>query len=113
MIFSREDLRNQLRGRQFASVYVLFGPETHLRDLAAKTIAGLSFAPGDLRDFNETTFTLNTEGNLERALAAARQLPMLAARRVVRITDLRISASGYRDTLTEAHESAQPSSSCQ
>lgn len=104
MLYSRQDLRNQLKGRQFAPVYVLFGPETHLRDVAAKTIANLSFAPGDLRDFNETTFTLNTEGNLERALAAARQLPMLAAKRIVLITDLRVSASGFRDTLTEAHE---------
>jgi DNA polymerase III subunit delta len=104
MVFSRDDLKNQLRRREFAPVYVLFGPETHLRDKAAKTIADLSFAPGDLRDFNETSFSLNTEGNLEKALAAAQQLPMLAARRVVRINELRISASGYRDTLTESHE---------
>ena len=104
MIYSREDLRNQLKLREFASVYVLFGPETHLRDTAAKTIADLLFHSDDLRDFNETSFSLNVEGNLERALAAAQQLPMLASRRVVRINDLRISASGYRDTITDEHK---------
>ncbi len=104
MVLSREDLRNQLRRREIAPVYVLFGPETHLRDLAAKTIGDFAFAEGDLRDFNDTSFSLNTDGNLERALAAAEQLPMMASRRVVRITDIRISATGFRDTITEAHE---------
>ena len=104
MVFSREDLRNQLKRREIAPVYLLFGPETHLRDVAAKTITDLAFAPGDLRDFNETIFSLNSEDNLKRALAAAEQLPMMASRRVVRITDIRVSATGFRDTITEAHE---------
>ena len=104
MVFSREDLRNQLKRREIEPVYLLFGPETHLRDIAAKTIADLAFAEGDLRDFNETSFSLNTEDNLKRALAAAEQLPMMASRRLVRITDVRISASGFRDTITEDHE---------
>lgn len=104
MALSREDLRNQLKRREIAPVYVLYGPETHLRDLAAKTITDFAFSEGDLRDFNETCFSLETEGNLERALAASEQLPMMAARRVVRITGIRISATGYRDTVTEAHE---------
>ena len=104
MVQTREDLRDQLKRREFAPVYVLFGPETYLRDLAAKTIADLSFNAGDFRDFNETAFSLNTEGNLEKALAAAEQLPMMASRRFVRITDVRVSATGFRDTVTEAHE---------
>ena len=104
MVFSREDLRNQLRRREIAPVYLLFGPETHLRDIAAKTITDLSFADGDLRDFNETSFSLNTEDNLKSALAAAEQLPMMASRHVIRITDIRISATGFRDTITEDHE---------
>lgn len=106
MVFSREDLRNQLKRREIASVYVLFGPETQLRDVAAKTIADLSFSEGEFRDFNETSFSLNTDGNLELALAAAEQLPMMASRRVIRVTDVRVSATGFRDTVTEAHEPA-------
>ncbi len=105
MVISRIDLRNQLKRNELSPVYVLFGPETYLRSLAAKTIIDRSFAPGDFRDFNETTFTLNVEGNLERALAAAEQLPMMASHRIVRINDVRVSASGFRDTITEAHES--------
>jgi DNA polymerase-3 subunit delta len=103
-VLTREDLRNQLRQRQIAPVYVLFGTETYLRDLAARTIADFSFAAGEMRDFNESEFSLNTEGNLQRAFAAANQLPMMASRRVVRITDARISASGQRDTIREDHE---------
>lgn len=104
MVYTREDLRNQLKSREFAPVYVLFGPEIYLRDLAAKTIADLTFSDGGFRDFNETAFSLNTDGNLEKALAAAEQLPMMASKRVVRVSDVRVSASGHRDTITEAHE---------
>src|SRR5437773_10086873 len=104
MVFSRDDLRNQLKRREIAPVYVLFGPETQLRDLAAETIVNYSFAEGNNRDFNETTFSLNNEDNLRAALAAAWQLPMMASRRVVLVTDVRISASGWRDTITEADE---------
>src|SRR5580765_7592003 len=104
MVLSRENLKEQLRRREIAPVYVLFGPETYLRDLAAKTITDLAFAEGDLRDFNDTSFSLNTEDNLGSALAAAEQLPMMASRRVIRITDMRISATGFRDTITEADE---------
>lgn len=106
MVLSREDLKEQLRRRKIAPVYTLFGPETYLRNIAAKTICDFSFNAGEFRDFNETVFSLNSEGNLERALAAAEQLPMLASRRIVRIIDVRITASGYRDTITEEHEPA-------
>ena len=43
MPLTREDLRNQLKRREISPVYLLFGPETHLRDIAARTIADLSF----------------------------------------------------------------------
>jgi DNA polymerase III subunit delta len=104
MILTLDDLRNQLRRREIAPVYVLFGPETYLRDIALNTICDLSFAAGEARDFNETVFSLNTDGNLSAALAAAEQLPMMASRRVIRITDVRISATVARDTLREDDE---------
>ena len=103
-VFTRDDLRAQLQRREIAPIYVLFGPEVNLRDVAARTIANFCFGEGDLRDFNESEFSLNTDGSLQRALAAANQLPMMAARRVVRVTDVRISASGHRDTIREDHE---------
>ncbi|MEP6945483.1 MAG: DNA polymerase III subunit delta [Acidobacteriota bacterium] len=99
-----DQLRDQLRRREIAPVYVLFGPEINLRDLAAKTISDFSFSPGDMRDFNESEFSLAIEGNLQRAFAAANQLPMMSARRVIRLTDVRVSASGHRDTVREDDE---------
>jgi DNA polymerase III subunit delta len=105
MALTRDDLRNGIKRGETLPVYVLFGSETHLLERAVKAISDLAFAPGDLRDFNETSFSLNSEGNLRKALAAAQQLPMMAKRRVIRITDVRISATGHRDTVTEADES--------
>ena len=105
MVLSRDDLRNQLKRREIAPVYVLFGAETYLRDIAAKTISNFAFSEGDFRDFNETVVSLGSGGSLQEAFAAANQLPMMAARRVVRINDVRVSATGYRDTITEEHES--------
>ena len=40
-VLTRDDLRDQLKRREIAPVYVLFGAETYLRDLAVKTIADL------------------------------------------------------------------------
>lgn len=101
---SKEKLREQLKRREFSPVYVLYGAETHLRDLAAKTISDLAFGDGDLRDFNEAEFSLNAEDNLQRAFAAAEQLPMMSQRRVIRINEVRVTASGRYDTIKEDHE---------
>ncbi len=101
MPLTREQLRSQLRKREIAPVYVLYGAETYLRDIAAKTIADLSFAAGEFRDFNDDEFSLNTPDNIRTALAAADQLPMMASRRVVRITEVRVAATSNKDTLKE------------
>jgi DNA polymerase III subunit delta len=103
-ILSREDLRNQLKKREFAPVYLLFGAETYLRDLAAKTLADFVFGENSLREFNENEFSLNQSDNLTYALASAEQLPMIAARRLIRITDVKVSATGTKDTLKEDYE---------
>ena len=103
-ILSREDLRNHLRRREIAPVYLLFGAETYLRDLAAKTIADFVFGDIGVRDFNETEFSLNQPENLPYALGSAEQMPMIALRRVIRIVDVKVSASGTKDTLKEEYE---------
>lgn len=86
-----------------APVYVLCGSESFLRDVAVRTISNLSFGEGELRDFNEDDYSLTSPENLISALASAQQLPMMAARRVVRISDVRIAATTNRDTLKEDH----------
>jgi len=102
-VFTREDLRNQLKRREFAPVYLLFGAETYLRDLAAKTIADLVLADSSLREFNENEISLS-QSPLAHALSSAEQMPMVSARRVVKITDVVVSASGTKDNLKEEHE---------
>jgi DNA polymerase III subunit delta len=104
MVLSRENLRDQLRRREISSVYTLFGAETYLRDLAVKTITDRAFAEGDFRDFNEAVLSLDSPEDLPRALAAAEQLPMMSSRRVIRVENVRISQTGFRDTINEEHE---------
>lgn len=106
MPLTREQLREQLKRREIAPVYTFFGEETFLRATAAKYIADLCFGEGDLREFNETEFSLNTPDNIGSALAAAEQLPMMAAKRFVRVTDVRVAATSNRDTLKEEYAEA-------
>lgn len=102
-ILSREDLRNQLRRKQFAPVYLFFGAETYLRDLAAKTVADLLLSGNSLREFNEIEHSLN-DGKIQYALADAEQFPMISSHRIIKITDVVVSASGGKDNLREDDE---------
>lgn len=106
MPLTRADLRDRLSRRDVAPVYALYGPETYLRDLAVKKITEAAFAEEDFRDFNDAEFSLNTPDNLRSALAAADQLPMMASRRVIRITDVRVAATAAKDTLKEEFDEA-------
>ena len=103
MPINRDQLRTQLRDGELHPAYALFGDETYLRDIAAKHIADMAFGEGDFRDFNDNEFSLNNPDNIQSALAAADQLPMMASRRVVKITDVRVSTSASKDTLKEEH----------
>ncbi|HMT08001.1 MAG TPA: DNA polymerase III subunit delta [Pyrinomonadaceae bacterium] len=100
----KEELRDQLKRGVVLPVYVLYGDEVHLRDLAAKTIANRVFGEGDLRDFNESNIELSGEADLARAIAAAEQLPMMASRRLVCVSGVRITQGGKNDTIKEEHE---------
>ena len=101
MPIRREQLWKQIKNGDVSAVYTLYGSETYLRDLAVKFISDRVFAEGDFRDFNDNEFSLNSPDNIKSALAAADQLPMMAARRVVKITDVRVSSSAAKDTLKE------------
>lgn len=101
MPLKREDLRAQLKRGELSPVYVLFGEEAYLRDLAAKTIADRAFGEGDARDFNESCHSLTRPGELIDILTAARQLPMMSYRRVIHINNVRITQSGRGDTIKE------------
>ena len=102
-ILSREDLRNQLKRDEIKPVYLFFGAEKYLRNLAVKTITDRALQDSQLREFNEITYSL-TETDFVQAISSAEQLPMLSNRRVVKITDLKIGATPNKDNLKEEHE---------
>src|SRR5438132_2373001 len=86
-IRTAKDLTQSLKKGQIEPVYLLFGPETYLRDQAARLIADEAMRGTLLREFNDSTFNL-TSDDARDAIAAAEQLPMMSQRRVVRIKNL-------------------------
>jgi DNA polymerase-3 subunit delta len=83
---TREELRRALKGGQVEPLYLLFGPEAYLRDAAVRVITDAALKGTPLREFNESSFSL-ASADVQQAIAAAEQMPMMAGRRVVRITD--------------------------
>ncbi|HJR07993.1 MAG TPA: DNA polymerase III subunit delta [Pyrinomonadaceae bacterium] len=83
---TREKLWSALKAKQIAPLYLLFGAEDYLRDAAARRISDVALSGASLREFNEVSFSL-ASADVQQAIAAAEQLPMMAERRVVRITD--------------------------
>jgi DNA polymerase-3 subunit delta len=83
---ARTDLERSLKEGRLAPVYLLVGCEGYLRDSGARAITDAALSGTLLREFNESRFSL-TSGGAQEAIAAANQMPMMAARRVVKITD--------------------------
>jgi DNA polymerase-3 subunit delta len=83
---AKQGLEAQLAQGRIATLYLLFGAEDYLRDALARRIADAALAGASLREFNEMSFSLATT-DVQQAIAAAEQLPMMSARRVVRVTD--------------------------
>src|SRR6266576_1469754 len=82
----RKELAQALKQGKIEPVYLLFGPETQLRDEGARAITDEALRETLLREFNEATFSL-ANGDAWSAIAAAEELPMMSSRRVVRIRD--------------------------
>jgi DNA polymerase-3 subunit delta len=95
---NRKDLERELKQGKLSPVYLLFGPEGYLRDQAAAAITNEALRDTLLREFNESTFNL-TQTDVQTAIAAAEQLPMMAARRVVRLRDFAKLADTDEDIL--------------
>jgi DNA polymerase-3 subunit delta len=83
---TREELKRQLKAGEVRPLYLLHGPEDYLREAAAKRVADAALAGASLREFNEASFSLAST-DVQQAIAAAEQMPMMAGRRVVRVTD--------------------------
>jgi DNA polymerase-3 subunit delta len=82
---TREELWRELKAGKVGPLYLLFGPEDYLRDAAARALADAALKGAPLREFNESAFDLTT-ADVQHAIAAAEQLPMMAGRRVVLVT---------------------------
>ena len=87
VLVTKEDLRKQLKDSEIKSVYLLFGAESFLRDQAAKAITEKVLKDAPLREFNEITISLS-QTDVQHAIAAAEQLPMIAERRLIKITEV-------------------------
>lgn len=83
---TRTELDRSLKAGRLEPLYLLVGSEGYLRDVAARDISNAALAGTLLREFNESPFSLLTDAAMS-AIAAAEQLPMMSARRVVRIKD--------------------------
>lgn len=81
---SQSDFHRQLQAGQIAPLYLLEGAETFLREQALNRLIEQA-VDAAVRDFNVTTISV-THGNLDEALAIARQYPMISTHRVVIVT---------------------------
>jgi DNA polymerase III subunit delta len=81
---TRKDLEQALKQGQVEPVYFLHGSEVYLRDQAVRAITDTALTGTLLREFNDSSFDLLND-DVRDAIAAAEQLPMMSARRVVRL----------------------------
>lgn len=79
---SRTELGRSLR-EGLRPLYLLLGPETYLRHVAAQTITDTALSSTFLREFSESSFSLLSDP-VKSAIIAAEEKPMLGMR-VVRI----------------------------
>ena len=86
-LLTRDDLRKHIKIGELAPIYLLFGAEDFLRDSAARAITEKVLHDAPLREFNESIYNLGST-DIQQALAAAEQLPMIAPRRIVRISGI-------------------------
>lgn len=78
---SQTDFAKKLQSGKFAPMYLLEGSENYLREQTLKQLIDAAVEEG-LRDFNVSEISV-AKGNLDEALAIARQYPMMSARRAV------------------------------
>lgn len=81
----QQEFDRNLKAGKFAAVYLLEGKEAYLREEAVKKLAAAAVDEA-LRDFNFARVSVS-DGDLGKALALARQYPMMSARRMVVVTD--------------------------
>jgi DNA polymerase-3 subunit delta len=82
---AQQEFDRNLKAGKLAPIYVLEGKEAYMREQAVKKLLETAVDEA-MRDFNYTRVSVS-DGDLGRALAVARQYPMISARRMVVVTD--------------------------
>lgn len=78
---TQSEFHRKLQSGQIGPLYLFEGPEKYLREQALKKLIDTA-VDETLREFNFATISV-AQGNLDDALALARQFPMISARRMV------------------------------
>jgi DNA polymerase-3 subunit delta len=81
---SQSEFHRRLQSGRVAPLYLFEGAERYLRDQALKKLIEVA-VDAAARDFNFARISV-AQGNLDDALALARQFPMVSARRIVVVT---------------------------
>jgi DNA polymerase III subunit delta len=81
---SQTDFYHRLQQNKVSPLYLFEGTEIYLRDQSLKKLTE-SAVDAAMRDFNVASISV-AQGNLEGALAMAREFPMISPRRVVVVT---------------------------
>jgi DNA polymerase III subunit delta len=81
---SQSEFHRRLQSGRIAPLYLFEGAERYLRDQALKKLLEVA-VDAAARDFNFARISV-AQGNLDDALALARQFPMVSARRMVVVT---------------------------
>jgi DNA polymerase-3 subunit delta len=84
-IKSQSDFHRKLQNSQISPLYLFEGAEKYLREQAVKKLL-VAAVDEAMRDFNFAAISV-APGNLDDALALARQFPMISARRMVVVTN--------------------------
>ncbi len=106
---SPNELARFLKQGRIDPLYLLHGAEDYLRDTAACTIADAAMHGAALREFNEASYSLSNV-DVQQAIAAAEQLPMMAARRIVRISNFAKLREADEGALLRYLQNPSPSS---
>jgi DNA polymerase-3 subunit delta len=85
---SQTEFARKIKSGDFAPLYLFEGAENYLREQTLKQLIDAAVDQG-LRDFNVTEISV-AKGNLDEALAIARQFPMMSPRRAVVVTDFEV-----------------------
>lgn len=81
---SQSDFHRKLQNGQIAPLYLFEGAEVYLRDQALKKLAETA-VDASVRDFNYAAISVS-QGDLDQALALAKQYPMISQRRMIVVT---------------------------